>query len=114
MSVTCHLIPNTCFMISKEEVKHIAKLARISLTEEDVVKFQKELSLILDYFEKLKEVKTSKVTPFFHSVEQTLESRTENLRKDEVRKEKEETVEKLIELAPDKKGRHIKVKGVFN
>ena len=41
-------------MIPKKEVERIAKLARLNLTDKEVVKYQKELSLILDYIEKLK------------------------------------------------------------
>jgi aspartyl-tRNA(Asn)/glutamyl-tRNA(Gln) amidotransferase subunit C len=68
-------------MISKEEVEHIAKLARLGLTEKEIGKFQKELSLILDYVEKLKEVDVSKVEPTSHLL------RVENvMRKDEVSK----------------------------
>ena len=45
--------------ISKEEVEHIAKLARLQLSPEEVVKYQAELSSILDYIEQLKQVDTS-------------------------------------------------------
>ncbi len=48
-------------MITKEEVKHIAKLARLGLTEKELKKHQKEFSKILDYIEKLKEVDASEV-----------------------------------------------------
>ena len=41
-------------MISKEEVEHIAKLARLELTEKEIEKMQKDLSAILDYFDLLK------------------------------------------------------------
>ena len=41
-------------MISKEEVEHIAKLARLELTGKEVEKMQKDLSDILDYFDLLK------------------------------------------------------------
>ena len=37
-------------MISKEEVQHIAKLARIQLKEEEMQKFQADLAAVLDYF----------------------------------------------------------------
>ena len=37
-------------MISKEEVEHIAKLARLELTEKEVGKMHKDLTAILDYF----------------------------------------------------------------
>ncbi len=51
----CLICYNFC-MLSKEEVKKIAGLARINLTEKEVEKFQKELSAILDYVNELKQV----------------------------------------------------------
>jgi aspartyl-tRNA(Asn)/glutamyl-tRNA(Gln) amidotransferase subunit C len=45
-------------MLTKEEVVKIAKLARIELTEKEVEKFQKELSVVLDYVDELKQVNT--------------------------------------------------------
>ncbi|MCT4592331.1 MAG: Asp-tRNA(Asn)/Glu-tRNA(Gln) amidotransferase subunit GatC [Candidatus Gracilibacteria bacterium] len=45
-------------MISQDEIKKIANLARLDLTDEEVVKFSNELSSILDYFEKLNELDT--------------------------------------------------------
>lgn len=68
-------------MITKQEVKHIAKLARLGLTEKEIEKFQKDLSTILDYIEKLKEVNIEGIEPTSHSV--LLENVT---RKDEVLK----------------------------
>lgn len=50
-------------MLTKDEVKHIAKLARLNLTEDEIEKYAKQLSGILDYFEVLKEVDTEKVKP---------------------------------------------------
>ena len=41
-------------MISKDEVIHIAKLARLQLSEPEIEKMQKDLSSILDYFDVLK------------------------------------------------------------
>ena len=43
-------------MLSKEEVIKIAGLARIALTETEVEKFQKDISMVLDYVEELKKV----------------------------------------------------------
>ena len=43
-------------MLTQEEVRKIAVLARISLTESEVEKFRGELSTVLDYVEALKEV----------------------------------------------------------
>ena len=49
-------------MISKEEVQHIAKLARLELTEKEAEKMQKDLSEILDYFDLLKKAPKAKET----------------------------------------------------
>ncbi len=45
-------------MLTLEEVKKVALLARIELSDEEVVKFQKDLSAVLDYVEELKQVDT--------------------------------------------------------
>jgi len=37
-------------MLNKEDIIHIATLARIGLREDEIEKYQRELSLILDYF----------------------------------------------------------------
>jgi aspartyl-tRNA(Asn)/glutamyl-tRNA(Gln) amidotransferase subunit C len=47
--------------ISKEEVEHIARLARLQLSPEEIVKNQVEFSSILDYIERLKQVDISGV-----------------------------------------------------
>ncbi len=94
-------------MISKKEVSHIAKLARIDLSDKEIGKFQKELSKILDYFDLLKGADTSNVEPAFHSVEAGL------MRKDEEKPESAELMNNLVEAAPEKIKRHIKVKSVF-
>ena len=46
--------------LTKQQVEHIASLARLELTDQEKEKFTKELSSILDYFEQLKEVDTEK------------------------------------------------------
>ena len=47
--------------ISTDQVEHIAKLARIELTEKEKGKFSKELSSILDYIDKLNKVDTENI-----------------------------------------------------
>jgi len=49
--------------LSREEVLHIAQLARVGLSEEDVAKFQEQLSDVLDHFETLKALDTEGVEP---------------------------------------------------
>jgi len=95
-------------MISKKEVEHIAKLARLGLTEEEITKFQRELSAILDYIEKLKEVDVTGVEPTSHSI------LVENImRKDEENEELKIKNEKLLKLAPETKNGYLKVKSIL-
>ncbi len=95
-------------MISKKEIKHIAKLARLGLSEKEMGKMEKELSSILEYFEKLKEVDVSKVEPTFHSVP------IENvMREDKINEKYKAQSTKLLYLAPDTKDGYLKVKSIF-
>ncbi len=52
--------------ISKEDIEHIASLARLSLTEEEKKLFGSQLSSILDYMEKLNELDTADIEPTSH------------------------------------------------
>ena len=50
-------------MLTKEEVKHIALLARLGLSEADIEKFRHQLSDILENFEILNQIDTSDLPP---------------------------------------------------
>ncbi len=54
--------------LSREEVLHIARLARLGLTEADIDKFGGQLSHILENFEILRRVDTTGVPPTAQSV----------------------------------------------
>jgi len=95
-------------MISKEEVKRIAQLARIKLNSEEVLKFQKELSLILDYIEQLKEVDISKI-----DLKKNLGKAQSVTREDKEIKKSPEQASKLMELVPDKKDNYLKTKKIL-
>jgi len=47
--------------LTKKEVKKIASLAKIKLTDKEVEKFSKQLTSILDYVKKISEVDTKKI-----------------------------------------------------
>ncbi|MEI8230351.1 MAG: Asp-tRNA(Asn)/Glu-tRNA(Gln) amidotransferase subunit GatC [Candidatus Peregrinibacteria bacterium] len=49
--------------LSPAQVRHIAKLARLEISDAEVEKYSRELSSILSYIEKLKEVDTTGVEP---------------------------------------------------
>lgn len=54
--------------LSREEVLHVAELARLSLKPEEIELFTRQLNDILAYVEQLQELDTSGVTPLAHVV----------------------------------------------
>ena len=52
--------------INQEQVKKVAKLSRLELTESEVEEFTGQLSAILDYVEKMNELDTSDVEALAH------------------------------------------------
>ncbi|MCX8126060.1 MAG: Asp-tRNA(Asn)/Glu-tRNA(Gln) amidotransferase subunit GatC [Dehalococcoidia bacterium] len=54
--------------LSREEVLHIARLARLSLTEAEIETMRSQLSNILENFEILKRLNTDDIPPTTHSV----------------------------------------------
>ena len=52
--------------ISREEVLHVARLARLDLTEDEVEKFREQLSAILEAVSKVSELDLSDVSPTSH------------------------------------------------
>ena len=96
-------------MLSAKEVRRIAELARLGLEENEIKKFQKDLSQILDYFEKIKKIDVSKTEPMSHSI------KIENVtRKDErPAKKNRAAADALLELAPKTEKRRVKVRAVL-
>ena len=52
--------------ITEEQVEHVARLARLAISEKEKELFTRQLGEILTYIEKLKELNTSKVDPTPH------------------------------------------------
>ena len=55
-------------MISREEVLHVARLARLHLTEEELERMRAQLDAILAYVDKLRELDVEGVEPTAHAV----------------------------------------------
>jgi aspartyl-tRNA(Asn)/glutamyl-tRNA(Gln) amidotransferase subunit C len=55
--------------ISRDEVLHVARLARLELSEDDVTKFQEQLSDILEAVSKVSELDLDDVPPTAHPLE---------------------------------------------
>lgn len=95
--------------LTKKEIEHIAKLARLDLTEAELEKYGGQLSGILDYIDQLKEVDTTGVEPTAQV------TGLENvLREDEVDEWDEAERELALRDSPDREDRFIKVKKVFD
>ena len=55
--------------ITREEVLHVARLARLELTDDEVERFREQLSAILDAVSKVAELDLSDVPPTSHPLE---------------------------------------------
>ena len=92
--------------LSREEVLHIARLARVALTEEEITKFSEQLSNLLENFEVLQQVDTTDVPPTAQSVDLL-----GVMRKDEVRPSL--PPEDILANAPRQENDCFKVKPVL-
>ena len=81
-------------MIDRDQVLHVARLARLKLTDEEVERMAVELSAVLDHIEKISELDLEGVEPTSHVVP------VENvLREDKPRPSWSR--ERMLELAPE-------------
>ena len=88
--------------ISNEEVKHIAKLAKLSLSDEEVEKYSKDLGDIATFVEQLNEIDISGVEPTAHILD-----KKNVFRKDE--KKDSFPREQILKNAPSKEAGCISV-----
>ncbi len=92
--------------ISKDDVRYIANLARLGLTEAEIEHFQLQLEGVLGYIDKLKTVDVSKTAPMAHVLD------LKNVyRPDTVRPSLDP--EKALKLSPAREGRFYKVPKVI-
>lgn len=89
-------------MITVKDVEHVAKLARLELTEEEKEKFTSQLGDVLKYVEQMNEVDTSNVEPMAHAIDFV-----NVMREDQVKYE--QTKEELMSNAPDAEDGFFKV-----
>ncbi|MGY4691126.1 Asp-tRNA(Asn)/Glu-tRNA(Gln) amidotransferase subunit GatC [Salibacterium sp. K-3] len=92
--------------ITKDQVKHVAHLARLSVTEEEVDTFTEQLDAIIEFAEQLNELDTDDVEPTTHVLD------IHNvLRKDEQRPSLDR--EDALKNAPDQEDGQVKVPSVL-
>ena len=93
--------------LSKEQVEHVAALARIGLSDEEKEKFQEDLGAILDYVDKLGKVDVSKVEPTAHI------TGLENETREDENGSTHADPKVLTDMAPETKDGYVKVKRIL-
>ena len=81
--------------IDKDTVKHISKLARISLDEKKINNLSKDLSSIMNFIEKLNELNTDKTTPLTSIINASLKSRKDEVKDGKIR-------DQILKNSPEK------------
>ncbi len=92
--------------ISKDDVKYIANLARLGLSDAEIEHFQTQLGVILEYIDKLKKIDVSKVSPMAHVLD------IKNIYRPDVVKPSIDP-QKVLGLSPSKEGNFYKVPKVI-
>ena len=93
--------------LSKEEVKKVANLARLHITEKEEEEFAPQLNAILDYFEQLKELDTENVQPTTRAIELS------NITREDKQKTYEDR-ESLLNSAPEREEDFFRVPKILN
>jgi aspartyl-tRNA(Asn)/glutamyl-tRNA(Gln) amidotransferase subunit C len=81
--------------IDKDTVKHISKLARISLDDEKIDSLSKDLSSIIKFIEKLNELKTDKIKPLTSIINASLKPRKDEIKDGKIR-------DQILKNSPEK------------
>ena len=81
--------------IDKNTVKHISKLARISLDEKKISSLSKDLSSIIKFIEKLNELNTEKTTPLTSIINASLKLREDEVKDGKIR-------DQILKNSPEK------------
>ncbi len=94
-------------ILSADDVRAIADLARLELSDEDVALYQRQLSAILDYFQKLEELDTSHIDPTSSVLPLTNVMRPD-------RAGPALSVDEALANAPDSDGEQFRVRAVLD
>jgi aspartyl-tRNA(Asn)/glutamyl-tRNA(Gln) amidotransferase subunit C len=93
--------------VDKKEVEYVAMLARIELKEEEKELYAEQLSTILDFFDRLKEVDTENVLPTSHVLDLVNAYRPDQVRSGP-------GVEAVLQNAPDRANRFFRVPKILD
>ena len=81
--------------IDKDTVKHISKLARISLDENNVESLSKDLTSIMKFIENLNKLNTDKTAPLTSIINSSLKSRKDEVKDGKIR-------DQILKNSPEK------------
>ena len=81
--------------IDKDTVKHISKLARISLDEKKIDSLSKDLTSIMKFIENLNKLNTDKTAPLTSIINASLKSRKDEVKDGKIR-------EQILKNSPEK------------
>ncbi|TSC65443.1 MAG: aspartyl-tRNA(Asn)/glutamyl-tRNA (Gln) amidotransferase subunit C [Microgenomates group bacterium Gr01-1014_80] len=93
--------------LTKDQVKHVAKLANLPLSSDEEEKYAEQLSKILDYIDQLNSLSTQDVEPTYN-----VSGLSSVTRPDEVGKSL--TQDEVLQNAPNKKNSFFVTKGIFS
>lgn len=93
--------------LSKDEVAHLAKLARLDLPEEKLEKMTKDFGAILGYVERVQRVDIKDVEPF------TMPAKSQGWRQDQAFEADEAARELILANFPERAGDLLAAPGVF-
>lgn len=99
-------------MVSVEEVRHVATLANLELTEEEQTRMQRDLNSILGYVAELSELNTADVPPLAQVAELLTETPTSAWLREDIRRESLNR-DIVMKEAPETDGRFFKVPKVI-
>ncbi len=93
--------------ISMEQVKHVAHLARLAITEEEAAQFQHQLDQMISFAEQLNELDTDQVTATSHVLDM------KNVMREDVSKPGL-PIEEVVKNAPDSEDGYIRVPAIID
>lgn len=94
--------------LKREDILHVAKLAKLKLTEEEIDTYLKQLSSVVDYIGKLNEIDTNKVEPVSH-----ITGLTNVTAEDDIENKRQLSQKEALQNAKTTKNGFIKVKAIF-
>ena len=94
-------------MIDREEVRKVANLARLNISEAEEVEFTTQLNSILEYFDQLSELDTSDVQPTTRAIETSNITRVDQITPFPHKEE-------LLKAAPEQQGEFFRVPKIIS